>query len=78
MKHLIKRDDGVIPSKEETKEMMELFSSNEFGVCIKFKDGRICNVQQKKNGDVILLTHKPFFEFEDENELGQYLSINKS
>ena len=54
MEHLIKREDGITPSKEETKEIMELFSSNEFGVCIKFKDGRICNVQRKENGEVIL------------------------
>jgi hypothetical protein len=78
MEHLIKREDGTIPSKEETKDMMELFSSNEFGVCIKFKDGRICNVQRKKNGDVILLTHEPFFEFENENELSEYLPIKNS
>jgi hypothetical protein len=75
MEHLIKREDGITPSKEETKEIMELFSSNEFGVCIKFKDGRICNVQRKDNGDVILLTHEPFFEFEDENELSEYLPV---
>ena len=52
--------------------MIEMCSSTETGLWVKFEDGRISNVRRKQN-ETILLTPDPFVEFKDENELNLYL-----
>jgi hypothetical protein len=63
-------------SPNENRKIFIAISEQPFGSIVRLTDGTMLNVTLKANNDILIEKIEPYYEFDDENEIRKYLTID--